>query len=503
MSVRTSGNSISGQKMSVQNTPSPTDGGSPYAATKKAYPRFLNAGAFRRLKWLALIVSLGFYWIGPWLRWDRGPGAPGQAILVDLPGRRAYCFGIEIWPQEVYYLTGILIIAALLLFFISALLGRVWCGFACWQTVFTDLFVWIERLFEGERAQRILLDKAPWSANKLWRKAGKQICWILISILAGFGFIGFFDDVHLLLRDLLTGEAGVSAYAAMAVIGGCCYLLAGFAREDVCIYMCPYSRFQSAMFDEHSMIVSYESWRGEPRGPVRGAGRGRPAEQLFAGRGHCIDCRMCVQVCPTGIDIRDGSQLACIGCALCVDACNSMMDRVGLPRGLVSYDSSFNQQARAAGDMSSSSPMARPRVYIYLAIIGLVAILMAYSLMTRKTFDVNILHERAPMYVEVSGGRVRNGYTFKILNMVRGPGHFRLTVEGLNKATMSVIGVDGDQMETVDLPVDGDSVGTFRMFVTAPNASLSGKKADLTFALTNLDTGKVVRRDNLFAGPER
>ncbi|HIJ62532.1 MAG TPA: cytochrome c oxidase accessory protein CcoG [Rhodospirillaceae bacterium] len=491
--------------MSMQTpvtSPAETTGGALYAETRKAYPRFLNKGLYRRLKWLALIVSLGVYWIVPWLRWDRGPGAPDQAILIDMPGRRAYFLFIEIWPQEVYYLTGILIIAALSLFFISALLGRVWCGFACWQTVFTDLMVWIERLFEGERAQRILRDRAPWSVDKLWRKAAKQVCWIIVSVLAGYGFVGYFDDVHSLTRDLLAGQASFTELAAMAVVGGCCYLLAGFAREDVCIYMCPYSRFQSAMFDEHSMIVSYEAWRGEPRGHVKGSGRGKVAADSFAGRGHCVDCRLCVQVCPTGIDIRDGSQLACIGCALCVDACNSVMDRVGLPRGLISYDSVYNQQARSKGDMTTRTKIARPRVFLYLGVIGLVAVVMLYALATRKTYDVNVLHERSPVFVEISGDRIRNGYTLKILNMVREEGHFRLAVEPLAGAGITVIGGEGEQMQSVDLTVAGDSVGTFRLFVTAPRASIGGRKSDLVFTVTNRDTGKVVRRENLFAGPE-
>ena len=485
------------------NSPSGKTGGSLYAETRKAYPRFLNSGFYRRLKWLALVLSLGVYWISPWLRWDRGPGAPDQAILIDMPGRRAYFFFIEIWPQEVYYLTGLLIIAALSLFFVSALLGRVWCGFACWQTVFTDLMVWIERLFEGERGPRMVRDRGPWTFDKLWRKGAKQVCWIIVSALAGYGFVAYFDDVHAFTRAVLTGGASVTEYSAMLVVGGCCYLLAGFARDDVCVYMCPYSRFQSAMFDEHSMIVSYEAWRGEPRGHAKGGGRDRSGPEAFAGRGHCIDCRLCVQVCPTGIDIRDGSQLACIGCALCVDACNSVMDRVGLPRHLISYDSIYNQQARSNGDMTTRTRILRPRVFIYLAVIGLVAAVMLYSLATRKTYDVTVLHERAPVFVEVSGDRIRNGYTLKILNMVREEGHYRLSVSPLADATMAIIGLDGDHLKTVDLTVSGDSVGTFRLFVTAPRSSIGGRKTDLDFAVTNTDTGKVVHRENLFAGPDQ
>jgi cytochrome c oxidase accessory protein FixG len=473
-----------------------------YAKHIKAYPRFLNKGAFRRLKWLAMTILLAIFWITPWVRWDRGLGAANQAVLIDLPGRRAYFFAIEIWPQEVYYLTGLLIIAALSLFFVSALLGRVWCGFSCFQTVWTDLFVWIEQKFEGDRNRRMQLDEAPWTAEKLLRKAGKHACWIVISLLTGWGFVLYFDNAPTLTHDLLTGRASLNVYGFMTLFSIFPYVLAGFAREQVCIYMCPYSRFQSAMFDEHSLIVSYEAWRGEPRGKLTGAVQGRDAAQVFDGRGHCVDCKLCVQVCPTGIDIRNGSQLACIGCALCVDACNSVMDRVGLPRGLISYDSSSNQMARARGETTDKTKLWRPRTFLYLTLIAVVVGAMAYTLSTRKTFDANVLHERSPVYVELSGNRIRNGYTLKILNMVRQEGHFRLSLEGLPEATMSVIGIDGDALTSVDLTTSADEVGTFRLFVTAPKTSLKSNKVDLSLVLTNLDSGRIVRHRNLFAGPD-
>ncbi len=474
-----------------------------YAYRGKAYPRFLNSGLFRRVKWLMLALTLAVYWLSPWIRWDRGPGAPDQGILIDLPGRRAYFFFIEIWPQEVYYLTGILIISALTLFFVSALLGRVWCGFACWQTVFTDVYVWIERVFQGERNARMALDREPLSLNKVWRKAATHASWIIVSVAFGFGFIQYFDNAPTLTKALFTGDASVTQYGTMAVMSIFPYLLAGWARENVCIYMCPYARFQAAMFDEHSMIVSYEAWRGEPRGRLVGGMKGRSAEEAFAGRGHCVDCNMCVQACPTGIDIRNGSQLACIGCALCVDACDSVMDRFGLPRGLVSYDSVYNQAARSKGDTTTKTKLMRPRVYVYLTVISLVAVGMIYSLSTRKTFDLNVLHERSPVYVELSGNRLRNGYVVKVLNMVRKQGQFQLSMAGVPGATLSVIGQDKEGLTDVVLPVEPDSVGTFRIYVTAPKSVMTSKAMPLTLTLTDLDNGKVRSHENLFAGPEQ
>ncbi|OIQ94604.1 Ubp3 associated protein Bre5 [mine drainage metagenome] len=472
-----------------------------YASRAKAYPRFLNSGLFRRLKWLATILTLAVFWIGPWLRWDRGLGAPHQAILVDLPGRRAYFFFIEIWPQEVYYLTGLLIIAALFLFFMSAMLGRVWCGFACWQTVFTDLFVWIERLFQGERNARMQLDHAPMSANKFLRKGATIVSWVVIAMAFGFGFTLYFDNAPTLVHNFFTGQAGLMQYVTMGVLSFFCFLLAGFARENVCIYMCPYARFQAAMFDEHSMIVSYEAWRGEPRGVVRGGIQGRDPQEVFKDRGHCVDCKMCIQACPTGIDIRDGSQLACIGCALCIDACNSVMDRFGLPRGLISYDSVYNQQARSVGDTTSRTKVLRPRVYGYLTVITLVCSAMIYVFATRKTFDVSALHERSPVYVMLSGGKLRNGYVVKVLNMMHKDGHFKLVLEGLPQATMSVIGQDTAAATSVTLPVPPDSVGTFHMFITVPGNQLTGPSMPVTMKVTDEDTGKVVSHNNIFAGP--
>ncbi|OAN52190.1 cytochrome c oxidase accessory protein CcoG [Paramagnetospirillum marisnigri] len=462
-----------------------------YVATQKVHPRKVS-GTFRTLKWAATALLLAYWHLAPLIRWDRGPGAPDQAILADMAGRRAYFFFIEIWPQEVYYLTGLLFIAAISLFLMTALAGRIWCGFLCWQTVYTDLFVAVERLVIGDRNARIAFDKKPLGANKIARKALVNLVWLSISAACGISFTLYFGDAFQMLREIFTGQASTATYGAIAVVGGFCFLLAGYAREQVCIYMCPYGRFQSAMFDEHSLIISYEAWRGEARAPA-------PANRDFQGRGHCVDCRACVQVCPTGIDIRDGNQLACIGCGLCIDACNAVMDRFGLPRGLVSYDSSANLAARGQG-LATRLRLIRPRTLIYGGILLAVASVMLVRLVSRPDTTVNVLHERSPLFVQMSDGSIRNGYVYKVLNMSSEGRTYRLTLDGLAGASMDVVG-GGKGGETVDLDVARDSVGSFQLFVSAPSASVAAKAVPLRFVLDG-PQGRVVS-ESLFAGPER
>ena len=473
--------------------PVPAEAESLYAAREKIHPRKID-GRWRRVKWWGLIVLLGLYYIGPWLRWDRGPGAPDQALLIDMPGRRAYFFWIEIWPQEVYYLTGLLIIGAVGLFLATSLFGRVWCGFTCPQTVWTDLFMWVERLVEGDRNARIRLDKAPFSLEKLWKRVVKHAGWLLIAFLTGGAWILYFNDAPSTVPAFFTGEAGAAVYGFTALFTATTYLLAGFAREQVCIYMCPWPRFQGAMFDEDSLIVTYEAWRGEPRGGAR-------RNQSFEGRGHCVDCGMCWQVCPTGVDIRKGQQMACIGCALCVDACNSIMDRFGLPRELITYDSINNQLARAGGQ-TTKIRLVRVRTMAYAAILSIVVIGMIVSLTTRSRLEINLVADRQPLFVRLADGAIRNGYTLKILNMKREEKEYLLSTGGLGGAEIMVTGLHPEPAAAVTLRVLPDDVGAFRIFVKAPPQALQGRQTGYDLVLTDLATRDTVVHRAVFAGPE-
>ena len=464
-----------------------------YVRRKKIHPK-LTFGRYRLIKWGALIALLAFYYLIPWLRWDRGLNAPDQAILVDIPARKFYFFFIELWPQEIYYWTGLLILAAIGLFFITSIAGRVWCGYACPQTVWTDLFIYVERLFEGDRNARIKLDRARWGLSKSLRKLAKHLVWIVIGIVTGGAWVFYFVDAPTLARELLAFEAPASAYLTIAFLTATTYVMAGFAREQVCTYMCPYARFQSAMFDEDTLLVTYREDIGEPRGAHK---KGASWEE----RGHCIDCNQCVAVCPTGIDIRQGQQLECINCALCVDACNGIMDRVGLPRGLIRYDTQRNLAAREEGH-ETRARIIRPRTVIYGAILVLLAAIMVVSLATRSSLEVNVLRDRNPLFTLLSDGSVRNSYTYKVLNKSHDTLTLTLRAEGIPGATLRVLGSDAKGTSVI-VNARPDQVESYRIFVHAPLRVLESGSNDLSFHLTNPAGESVDEAGTAFVGPEK
>src|SRR5579863_6953362 len=316
-----------------------------YVARKKVYPQKVS-GTFRSIKWGLMAFCLGVYYLLPFIRWDRGPDAPSQAVLVDFPGRRFYFFFIELWPQEVNYFTGLLIIAAMTLFLMNAIGGRIWCGYLCPQTVWTDLFYAVERFFEGDRRERIRADAAPMTATRATRRVLKHVVWLLIAWWTGGAWVLYFDDAPTLVKNLATFQAPAIAYIWIGILTATTYVLAGYMREQVCVYMCPWPRIQAALTDEWALNVTYRYDRGEPRMSLRKAETLRSYDEPA---GDCVDCRQCVAVCPTGIDIRDGAQLACIGCGLCIDACDNVMNKVGRPTGLIAYDNDINIARRRDG----------------------------------------------------------------------------------------------------------------------------------------------------------
>jgi len=465
-----------------------------YKGRDKVYPKLAH-GTFRRLKWLVMLGSLSIYYLTPWIRWERGPDLPNQAVLLDFPGRRFYFFFIEIWPQEIYYLPGLLILASLILFLVTSLAGRVWCGYACPQTVWTDLFVAVERFVEGDRNARIKLDRAKWSASKLVRKSIKHLIWVAIAVATGGAWVFYFDNAPTLAGDLLAMDAPLVAYLFIGIFSATTYTLGALAREQVCTYMCPWPRIQAALQDEHSLLVSYHPERGEPRGPHK-------KYEPWEGRGHCVDCNQCVAVCPAGIDIRDGQQLECISCALCVDACNSVMKKVGLAPNLISYDTLAGIEAKeGAGPVRYR--FVRPRTVIYGVLIAVVGLVMAAALLSRSDLDLTIQRDRSPLFVALSDGAIRNGYTLKVLNKNHEAKSFTLHLEGLPGAGLQVVGAEAvGQDATALLEVPADKLRSFRVYVSAPRASLPAGLVKMTFVIQDNDGDSHASYRGTFRGPE-
>ena len=400
-----------------------------YQAQKKIHPRSVS-GWFAAWRWTLVWSTQLFFYGLPWLSWNAR-----QAVLFDLGARRFYIFGLVLYPQDFIYLTALLVVSAYSLFLFTAVAGRLWCGFACPQTVYTEIFLWVERLFEGDRQQRMKLDAGPWSANKWWRKCGKQAVWVSIGLWTGFTFVGYFTPIRTLSEEALSLGFGPWEWFWILFYGFATYGNAGYMREQVCKYMCPYARFQSAMFDRDTMIVTYDSARGEPRGSRP---RSMPhAELAVQGKGECIDCTLCVQVCPTGIDIRQGLQYECISCSACVDVCDEVMDKMKYPRGLIRF-ATQNALNQRWGRAQMLRRVLRPRVLIYTVVLFVLCGALATSLTLRSAFRVDVVRDRGALAREVEFGRIENVYRLQLMNASESLQHFKVRVQGLPQAQVTV-----------------------------------------------------------------
>ena len=488
-----------------------------FAEQEKIHPLKVS-GTFRKIKWFFLVNMLAAYYIAPFLRWDRGPNAPGQAILFDIPNRRFYFGPVEIWPQEVYYFTGLLMVASLLLFLTTAVAGRVWCGWWCPQTIWTDLFVMVERWIEGDRRKRIALDKAPWSINKFVKRFTKHSAWMVISWWTGGALVLYFADAYQLVGGLTsdvmtflgqiftlqvpTMPIYLTAWIWISIFAGVTYLMAGIAREQVCIYMCPWPRIQAALTDTEALNVTYRYDRGEPRASVKSSVKLKTAGQAA---GDCIDCNQCVWVCPTGTDIRLGMQLSCINCGLCIDACTNIMQKVGRPTGLIAFDTDLNIERRMKGEKNRYKPV-RIRTLLYFFAMILSVGLMGWSLMNRTVTGINVLHDRNPLYVMEGDGSIMNGFTVRMLNMERKNRSFSLDVSGpqgvtINKVSEGMFLFKKSTKGSFIIDVGPDTTRELRVIVVVPPQGKKSRSVPLVFTAKDVETGEVLTRSDFFKGP--
>lgn len=453
-----------------------------YQPHQKIYPRSVQ-GVFAQWRWVMVVLTqLVFYGL-PWLEWGQR-----QAVLFDLGARRFYIFGLVLYPQDFIYLTALLVISALSLFLFTAVAGRLWCGFACPQSVYTEIFIWIERQFEGDRSARMRLDASSLSLNKVWRKTGKQLAWILFSLWTGFSFVGYFTPIRELSVAVLSLGFGPWEIFWILFYSLATYGNAGFMREQVCKYMCPYARFQSAMFDKDTLIVTYDEVRGEPRGA-----RSKKADPQALGLGACVDCTLCVQVCPTGIDIRKGLQYECIGCGACVDVCGRVMDKVGYERGLIRF-STQNAMHQGWTWGQTVRRIFRPRVLVYTAVLWAIIIGVGLSLWTRDPFKVDIVRDRATMARMVAGGKIENVYRLQFMNAAEQTLSFQWEVDGLPGlvlATEPQVDVGATESRWVSvrlqLPYDAAPAGShpihFHIAARLPNGDGAGHLTEKTVFL--------------------
>ncbi len=451
-----------------------------YEAHKKIYPRSVS-GYFSRWRWaVVLLTQLVFYGL-PWLEWGQR-----QAVLFDLGARRFYIFNLVLYPQDFIYLTGILVISAFSLFLFTAVAGRLWCGYACPQTVYTEIFLWLEKFTEGDRSARMRRDAGPLNWDKLSRKASKHFLWIALALWTGFTFVGYFTPIHELGREVIQADMGSWEIFWSLFYGFATYGNAGFMREQVCKHMCPYARFQSAMFDKDTLVVTYDQERGEPRGA-----RSRKADLTTLNLGACVDCSLCVQVCPTGIDIRKGLQYECIGCGACADVCDTVMDKVGYPRGLVKYstENAINQHWTKAQTLRH---ILRPRVLIYVAILSAIIIAMTVSLALRDSFKVDIVRDRGALARIVAGGKTENVYRLQIMNATESRQTFNITANG----------IEGLQVvEKDDIVIESTQARWVAVRVQAPFEAVKPGSHTIHFDIVAKDTMAKVSEKSVFIVP--
>ncbi len=430
-----------------------------YMARVPIFPRRVK-GSFRNLKWWILGITLAIYYITPWIRWDRGSDLPDQAVLVDIASRRFFFFWIEIWPHEFYFVAGLLIMAGIGLFLFTSALGRVWCGYTCPQTVWVDLFILVERWIEGDRNARVRLWQSKWDMRKWRLRLTKWLVWLLIAVMTGGAWVYYFADAPTLFQQIIHLEAPFVAYASIALLTATTFVFGGFLREQVCIYMCPWPRIQAAMMDDNSLTVAYRDWRGEPRGKHR-------KSDEAANLGDCIDCNACVNVCPMGIDIRDGQQMECITCALCIDACDDVMTKIGKPRGLIDYMALTDEANERAGNppISVWKHIFRPRTIAYTLLWSMIGVGLVVALFIRPDAGFSVAPVRNPTYVVLSDGSIRNTYELRVKNIGQDERSFTLNLSNPNFA----LEIEGDNDRNFDVPADATEKK--RVYVIAPAGS--------------------------------
>ena len=442
-----------------------------YAIREVIQPRAVH-GLFANWRVALVLLTQAMYYGLPWLQWDSR-----QAVLFDLAARKFYIFGLVFWPQDFVYLTGLLVLAALALFLFTAVAGRLWCGYACPQTVYTEIFMWVESWLEGDHLARRKLDKSPWSADKLRRRGLKHFVWVLIALWTGFTFVGYFTPIQILAAEVMSAALGPWETFWILFYGFATWGNAGFMREQVCKYMCPYARFQSVMFDSDTLTVTYDTSRGEPRGS-----RSKRADYKALGLGDCVDCSVCVQVCPTGIDIRDGLQYECIGCAACIDGCDQIMDKMGYPRGLIRYTTE-NVVKGKYPDSGILKHVLRPRTIIYTVLLALLSGAFVYSLATRVPLRVDVIRDRVALSKETDEGLIENVYRLQLINKDGQPHRYTLQAQGIDGLQVVTAGreIAAAPLQTIDIPVS----------LIADPVELKGRSIEVMFTLQAIDDPRI------------